>query len=163
MLNRTNRTLSAKTNRLNLGTRSLVLVASGIDGKSTLRTRPAHGFAMRGRMFGSPDPSIQPSAIGNSSDPGSSPAHPWPVAGPVERPPVVEPVTPSVPRARPSFVACLPDTDGGQSRTRPHQGRVERHRNTLQGQRLRYGKARGAYRVRADRAATAANAVVAWG
>ncbi len=75
MLNRTNRTLSAKTNRLNLGTRSLVLVASGIDGKSTLRTRPAHGFAMRGRMFGSPDPSIQPSAIGNSSDPGSSPAH----------------------------------------------------------------------------------------
>ncbi len=40
MLNRTNRTLLATTNRLNLGTRSLDQVSSGNNGKSTLR--PAH-------------------------------------------------------------------------------------------------------------------------
>ena len=38
MLNRTNRTLSANTNRLNLGTRKLDLVASLNNGSLTLRT-----------------------------------------------------------------------------------------------------------------------------
>jgi hypothetical protein len=40
MLNRTNRTLSANTNRLNLGTRKLDLNASGNNGSLTLRTVP---------------------------------------------------------------------------------------------------------------------------
>jgi hypothetical protein len=38
MLNRTNRTLSANTNRLNLGTRNLAHNASGNNGSLTLRT-----------------------------------------------------------------------------------------------------------------------------
>jgi hypothetical protein len=42
MLNRTNRTLSANTNRLNLGTRKLDLNASANNGSLTLRT--AHLF-----------------------------------------------------------------------------------------------------------------------
>ena len=42
MLNRTNRTLSAHTNRLNLGTRNLGLQAVGNNGNLTLRT--AHRF-----------------------------------------------------------------------------------------------------------------------
>jgi hypothetical protein len=41
MSNRTNQTLSANTNRLNLGSRSLALVASG-NGTTTLRFRLAH-------------------------------------------------------------------------------------------------------------------------
>jgi hypothetical protein len=40
MLNRTNRTLSANTNRLNLGTRKLDLNASANNGSLTLRTAP---------------------------------------------------------------------------------------------------------------------------
>ena len=50
MLNRTNLTLSALTNRLNLGTRTLVLNASGNNGKSTLRIRQVHHDVMRQRM-----------------------------------------------------------------------------------------------------------------
>lgn len=42
MLNRTNRTLSASPNRLNLGTRSLASFASLFNGERTLRTRHAH-------------------------------------------------------------------------------------------------------------------------
>ncbi len=45
MLNRTNRTLSAHTNRLNLGTRKLDRNASANIGSLTLRTVPAHPSA----------------------------------------------------------------------------------------------------------------------
>ncbi len=50
MLSRMNRTLSALTNRLNLGTRTLVLNASGNNGKTTLRIRHIHHDVMRQRM-----------------------------------------------------------------------------------------------------------------
>jgi hypothetical protein len=50
MLNRTNLTLSALTNRLNLGTRALVLNASVNNGKPTLRIRYFHHDVMRQRM-----------------------------------------------------------------------------------------------------------------
>ncbi len=50
MLNRMNRTLSALNNRLNLGTRTLVLNASGNNGKTTLRIRHLHHDVMRQRM-----------------------------------------------------------------------------------------------------------------
>jgi hypothetical protein len=79
MLNRTNRTLSANLNRLNLGTRSLVLVTSGINGNSTLRLRHAHGFAMRDGMFLEFDPSIRISSRrAIPVVPYSSPVSPWP-------------------------------------------------------------------------------------
>ena len=50
MLSRMNLTLSALTNRLNLGTRTLVLNASGNNGKTTLRIRHLYHDVMRQRM-----------------------------------------------------------------------------------------------------------------
>ena len=78
MLNPTNRTLSANTNQLNLGTRSLVL-ASGFNGKQNSLTRHAHGLSMRVGMSWSSHPSIPSIAIPNI--PGSSPVVSWPVVG----------------------------------------------------------------------------------
>jgi len=81
MLNRTNRTLSANLNRLNLGTRSLVLKTGVNNGDSTLRVRHAHAhaYAMRDGMFRSFDPSISdPSWVAIPSIPCSSPVSPWP-------------------------------------------------------------------------------------
>ena len=52
MLNRTNRTLSANLNGLNLGTRSLDLVECGINGGQTLRARQVYDLVMRdGRVW----------------------------------------------------------------------------------------------------------------
>jgi hypothetical protein len=50
MLNRTNLTLSALSNRLNLGTRSLVLGTGVNHGGHTLRLRKSHHDVMRERM-----------------------------------------------------------------------------------------------------------------
>ncbi len=50
MLNRTNLTLSALSNRLNLGTRSLALNASVNHGDQTLRIRHLHHDVMRDTM-----------------------------------------------------------------------------------------------------------------
>jgi len=52
MLNRTNRTLSAPLNRLNLGTRSIAPDSGANNGKQTLRIRLAHpvGVVMRAAM-----------------------------------------------------------------------------------------------------------------
>ena len=95
MLNRTNRTLSANLHRLNLGTRSLVLVENVNSGKSTLRIHHDHDFAMRARMFASSDPAIRlpSSRIRIPSILGSTSVVTWPVAGPVVRPPASESVT----------------------------------------------------------------------
>lgn len=56
MLNRTNRTLSAHLNRLNLGlgTRSFALVAFANNGTQTLHARHAHCVVMRDGMQGDP-------------------------------------------------------------------------------------------------------------
>jgi hypothetical protein len=59
MLNRTNRTLSANLNRLNLGTRSLAATANVNTGDlETLRIRHAHHVVMRDGMHGFSPPSI---------------------------------------------------------------------------------------------------------
>lgn len=74
MSNRTNRTLSANTNRLNLGTRSLAILAGVNNGTTqTLRLRLAHAshvgsFARVGRMDIDPAMRITP--------PKSEPAKP---------------------------------------------------------------------------------------
>ncbi len=52
MLNRTNRTLSAHLNRLNLGTRSLANFAGVNTGEQTLRIRHAHRVVLRDGMAG---------------------------------------------------------------------------------------------------------------
>jgi len=59
MLYRTNRTLSANLNRLNLGTRSLAATANVNTGDlQTLRIRHAHHVVMRDGMHGFSPPSI---------------------------------------------------------------------------------------------------------
>jgi len=82
MLNRTNRTLSANLNRLNLGTRSLVLTTGVNNGDSTLRVRHAHAhvYAMRDGMFRSSYPSILNASWVSipPTIPCSSPVTPWP-------------------------------------------------------------------------------------
>jgi len=95
MSNRTNRTLSANSNRLNLGTRSLALVAC-VNGTTTLRFRLAHvshqGVFMRDeRMLFVPsitDPSYPPAKPqdkrgtgdfdATKSSSSSSPSSSWP-------------------------------------------------------------------------------------
>jgi hypothetical protein len=75
MLNRTNRTLSAHLNRLNLGlgTRSVALVAIANNGKQTLRTRYARFVVMRDGMMGSPGDRIPDSIPAIASIPCSAP------------------------------------------------------------------------------------------
>lgn len=78
MLNRTNRTLSATLNRLNLGTRSLAVTANINTGDlQTLRTRHVHRVVMRDGM-----PGYRPSPIPISRGaipviPGSLPVPSW--------------------------------------------------------------------------------------
>ena len=71
MLNRTNRTLSARLNRLNLGTRSLAPVARFNNGSSTLHTRPVHPVVMRAGVAGVAVYPISIGSIGIPSIPGS--------------------------------------------------------------------------------------------
>jgi len=83
MLNRTNRTLSANLNRLNLGTRSLAVAAGLNIGEPTLRTRHAHRDVMRDGII-----EYRPSPIPISRDampsiPSSSSVSPGLVASPV--------------------------------------------------------------------------------
>jgi hypothetical protein len=85
MLNRTNRTLSANLNRLNLGTRSLAFVANVNNGAKTLATSHTHRGVMRDGMNGyrSSIP-ISGDAIPSIPDPRS--VSPRPVSGRTVRP-----------------------------------------------------------------------------
>ncbi len=87
MLNRTNRTLSAHLNRLNLGTRSLALKSGvNIDGQ-TLRLRHAHCVVMRDGMR---EEAVEPvsDSIASSLIPGLPIVPSWLTASPVVRPTV---------------------------------------------------------------------------
>jgi hypothetical protein len=77
MLNRTNRTLSANLNRLNLGTRSLALVAGINNGEKSLHIRHAHGVIMRAGMVGYCPPRIPDSRPDLPFIPGSSSVPSW--------------------------------------------------------------------------------------
>jgi len=86
MLNRTNRTLSAHLNRLNLGTRSLAPVGSFNKGAQALHTRHAHPVVMRAGMVGYP---VDPQSIGRygiPSIPGSPSVSSWLIASPAIHP-----------------------------------------------------------------------------
>lgn len=73
MLNRTNRTLSANLNRLNLGTRSFALAANVNNGAQTLRTRHEdHRVVMRDGMPGYPSTPISIRSGGIPAIPSSS-------------------------------------------------------------------------------------------
>ena len=80
MLNRTNRTLSAHLNRLNLGTRSLASQASFNNGDSTLHTRLVHPVAVRAGVVGVPVYPMIMGPIGIPSIPGSPSVSPWLIA-----------------------------------------------------------------------------------
>ncbi len=165
MLNRTNRTLSANRNRLNLGTRSLVVATGEINGKVTLRLRHAHGTPMRDGMRWSFDPSIQPtSRIAIPTIPGLSsvvPARPVVVS-------VVRPVDgsddtlPAYP-GRSAFADCLRDAAQGQPQVRSSQERIEAGRKPLKGERSSREKATGSDRNRAALDAAAATTAAAGG
>ncbi len=73
MFNRTNLTLSARnfSNGLNLGTRSLALVANVKNGGQTLRTRQTHHDVLREGMVWYDVFSIMPMGYGIPSIPGS--------------------------------------------------------------------------------------------
>ncbi len=80
MLNRTNRTLSAHLNRLNLGTRSLASQASFINGNSTLHTRLVHPVAVRAGVVRVPVYPMIMGTIGIPAIPGSPSVSPWLIA-----------------------------------------------------------------------------------
>ena len=89
MLNRTNRTLSAHLNRLNLGTRSLALKSGvNIDGQ-TLRSRHAHCVVMRDGMREQaldPASAAMTGTIASTRIPGLPIVPSWLIASPVVRP-----------------------------------------------------------------------------
>jgi hypothetical protein len=80
MLNRTNRTLSAHLNRLNLGTRSLASRASLNNGAQTLHTRHVFPVVMRDGIVGAPVYPIPVGRIGTPSIPGSTSVSSWLIA-----------------------------------------------------------------------------------
>ena len=156
MLNRTNRTLSANLNRLNLGTRSLVLAENVNTGNSTLRIHPDHDFAMRARMFASSDPAIRPPStrIRIPVILGSTSVVTWPVVGLVVRPTASERVT--------SWAyPCAEDAQAVQTITQSQADSVKpKHKSSKD---LRFGKVRtfGVARDRARRHSAAAAIVAA--
>jgi hypothetical protein len=78
MLNRTNRTLSANLNRLNLGTRSLAVTANINTGDlQTLRVRHVHRVVMRDGMSGYRPSSMITSRGPSPVIPGSLPVPAW--------------------------------------------------------------------------------------
>jgi len=80
MLNRTNRTLSAHLNRLNLGTRTLASQASFNNGDSSLHTRLVHPVAVRAGVVRVPVYSMIMGPDGLPAFPGSPSVSPWLIA-----------------------------------------------------------------------------------
>jgi hypothetical protein len=83
MLNRTTRTLSANTNRLDLGTRSFATVADVNNGLQTLRLRRASSLKRKisicaGATWGIRGSVAEPRV---PVSPSSPPSYPWPTAG----------------------------------------------------------------------------------
>jgi hypothetical protein len=156
MLNRTNRTLSANLNRLNLGTRSLVLTTGVNNGDSTLRVRHAHAhvYAMRDGMFRSSYPSIlDPSWVSiPPTIPCSSPVSPWPgqdrssfvvshrVVVPVVR--SVDVVGSSITQAD-GFDQTSRDQDQSQAQTLKSKGSAKADRKPFSGKRTESGSVLG--------------------
>ena len=91
MLNRTNRTLSAHLNRLNLGTRSLALKSGvNIDGQ-TPRSRHAYCVVMRDGMREQAHDPVSAAIMGTAVStriPGLPVVPSWLIASPVVRPTV---------------------------------------------------------------------------
>jgi len=144
MLNRTNRTLSANLNRLNLGTRSLASLAqvSFNSGTQTLHTRHAYAVVMRAGMVGDlVDPIVI--SIGRyeiSPIPGSPSVSSWLTESYAIQPRVSYTTSAAAFPAGPGHVntfdhACLPAGEPGPRPTRLSKGRGRAERKTLAGKR----------------------------
>jgi len=132
MLNRTNVTLSANPNRLNLGTRSLALVASGINGTVISRLLQAHGDSPRDGISGTGHSMSIPYSTRNWRPliSCSSPAGPWCVAHPEAEPLVAVPVEVPSPVARPVDRSVRDGAFQVQSQPRPCQRQGARSETT---------------------------------
>jgi hypothetical protein len=86
MLNRTNRTLSAHLNRLNLGTRSLAMQANVNTGADALHTRHAYPVDLRAGIVGYPVSPVPFGGYAIPSIPGSPSVSPWLSVSPVIHP-----------------------------------------------------------------------------
>jgi len=167
MLNRTNRTLSANLNRLNLGTRSLAIVAGLNNGVSTLRTRHVHRVVKRdemGRYQPMPIP-IGPELI-------------FPISSSSSVPPGHVSSSPVVPQRVDFAAASFPDGDRHchhrevqghslercwQQQEAEKQERSKRDRQAIKAERLRVCDDLGARLARRTLAAAAAATAAAGG
>jgi hypothetical protein len=167
MLNRTNRTLSANLNRLNLGTRSLATLAGLNTGIQTLHARHASAVAMRAGM--DVDRVDFPFIIGRHtipSIPGSPSASSWPALVYAMQPEVA--VAAEFPAARPgwsSYQPCLRTSEPGRSSNRSDQdcGRVDRKPFQGKGKRRQQGRVLFGSRGRATPSPVAAISAAAGG
>jgi hypothetical protein len=155
MLNRTNRTLSANLNRLNLGTRSLAAPANVNTGDlQALRIRHAHRVVMRDGMHGFSPPSIPMRSEAIAVIPGSLPVSSWLVASRVVRSGVGLAAETSSVTDRPCWSARSQDQAPG--RVLPRQERPKRDRKPVTGKRLHAGCGLGYSPARAALATAAA-------
>jgi hypothetical protein len=142
MLNRTNRTLSAHLNRLNLGTRSLASLASLNNGAQTLHTRHAFAVAMRAGMVGVPVSSITSGGYAIPSIPGSPSVSSWLITSCAIHPRVdIDVDRPSdVDRRVNAFDLSLERREEpGLCPTRPSRGRGKAGRKPYSGKRWQQG------------------------
>ncbi len=168
MLNRTNRTLSAHLNRLNLGTRSLDLNVSAFNGEPTLRIRHAHAVVLRDGMVGAP---LIPMPIGIgrwgiSVIPCSPPVVPQPSVRCVI-PATVEFAADVPPRKdRPVVTSGRPSPRGGsqpQTPARNQQWCAKSGRKFFTGKRLHHGEGFAGVAARATCGVAAATLAAASG
>jgi hypothetical protein len=127
-LNRTNRTLSANLNRLNLGTRSLAFVACNNIGAQTSHVRHDQKVVMRAGMVGYCDPRIPDSHPDDPSIPGSSSVPSRLVSSRVVRPRVELAV--AVTASATSRLVALCDQPGWWPSSHPSQRPWKQERGT---------------------------------
>jgi len=154
MLNRTNRTLSANLNRLNLGTRSLATQADVNNGDQTLRIRHAHRVVMRDGMTGFPPSPISISGGVIPVISGSPAVSPWLVESCVVRPRVELAVETCSVSGRPCRSG--ESQEPSPERSLPRQRRSKANRKPFTGKRLYPGTGFGDASTRASLATAAA-------
>jgi len=143
-LNRTNRTLSAHLNRLNLGTRSLASLASLInDGIQTLHTRHAFAVPVRAGSARVPVSRLIMARYPVPSIPGSPSVSPWLIASCAVHPRVdsVADVDTGVDRLVNAFDPSLPPgAEPGLRPTRSPWERGKAGREPFAGKRWQQGR-----------------------
>ena len=164
-MNRTNRTLSAHLNRLNLGTRSLATLASLNNGAQTLHTRHAFAAAMRAVVVGVP---VSPMIMGRYAIPqitGSPSVSPWLIASCAIHPGVDSADVDSVADRQVNAFdpPCPCGTEPVMPPTRSLQGRGKADRKPVMGKRWQQGSRLAGSQERATPGPVAASVAAAGG